>query len=217
VQYLSTPSLGITSLFSNGRATGGRRSDLSTPSLGITEDREGDGGIRVGYAFNSLSRDHMARLRSSHSLPRPSFSFNSLSRDHDELPRLHLSVPITFNSLSRDHKDVDRPRKDPLWLRPLSTPSLGITSSSARSAVAAGLKGAFNSLSRDHRLHSEVMKLAYKLSFNSLSRDHKVSQKRCQASASVSAFNSLSRDHKVRSRRSTASSRSFQLPLSGSP
>ena len=125
--------------------------------------------------FNSLSRDHAVR-RCRCGQKRGRASFNSLSRDHQRgsafvacrlwielsTPSLGITVRLngekrsstitsldrTFNSLSRDH--CFSAARETILLRPLSTPSLGITKLVPEFAIEAD-QDAFNSLSRDHR------------------------------------------------------------------
>jgi len=126
---LSTPSLGITgSLFSNGRATGGRKNDLSTPSLGITEQSRDIGDTVVVKSFQlPLSGSRRSQALRDGPLPQPGLSTPSLGiTTAGEEPRgtarqvdrfqLPLSGSRGFTFL------LTRAMTDEL-----STPSLGIT------------------------------------------------------------------------------------------
>ena len=78
--------------------------------------------------FNSLSRDH---LDEGLLLLKAEIAFNSLSRDHGaDYERIDVVDGIAFNSLSRDHL-IYKAEELPSRFGKLSTPSLGITRSSA--------------------------------------------------------------------------------------
>ena len=170
--FLSTPSLGITFDVNENNVTFSTAKDFQLPLSGSPAAAGSTTPTRLHISFNSLSRDHLAKRKSttidvdSHfqlplsGSPASSYhflhpktsktAFNSLSRDHlkyfiSELQARNKS----FNSLSRDHNNVDD------------------------DVEAAIQHVAFNSLSRDHlnRLIDEMSRSEIK-AFNSLSRDH---------------------------------------------
>jgi len=79
---------------------------VSTPSLGITSHGCRPSGEESSISFNSLSRDHTARV---------GYTLN------------RVAIKAAFNSLSRDHEMVGNMRNDVYINLQLSTPSLGIT------------------------------------------------------------------------------------------
>jgi len=131
---------------------------------------------------------------------------------------------VTFNSLSRDHQQLanEEHALTKVGRFGLSTPSLGITTTSSVNALdsrrrcfqlplsgsldAVGYYGeqngleirlrTFNSLSRDHGAVGWVGAVVRsKIAFNSLSRDHMSLFLSTKAALPYESFNSLSRDH----------------------
>jgi len=124
------------------------RLTLSTPSLGITHSLRPPEYVDLRCAFNSLSRDHSPPDHRSRPHRRSRTSpFNSLSRDHFIKRMLRAYRPMVSFQLPLSGSQGLTPQ---LWAGlGLSTPSLGITCSSA--SCCDRCRRAFNSLSRDHR------------------------------------------------------------------
>jgi hypothetical protein len=130
-EYLSTPSLGITSGSLSCRYRSNIRTSSAFNSLSRDHDIREDLTIRsdVDDAFNSLSRDH--GLGSSRRGARSGSCFQlplsgSQEQESRERARKASSGSRAFNSLSRDHFSQQRERRSGSTTI-LSTPSLGIT------------------------------------------------------------------------------------------